>query len=96
MLTDIKIQYKWLFPEDLNFVWEGKPIRLDSIYKGQRFAIDNAQKLDYRWKETKTQPGEVHQSTSQQTATGGCPKVPRSLRQRTVVKKIEIINHGAL
>lgn len=43
ILTENRIQYKWLFPEGLNFVWEGKPITLDSILTAQGFAIYNAQ-----------------------------------------------------
>lgn len=84
--TDNKIQYKWLFLEYLNFIWEGKPVRLDLILKARRFAINNAKKLGYQpsskesASDSETHPGDVRPHSSQQGATGGVPKPPGVLR----------------
>lgn len=89
-----KIQYKWLFPEGLNFQWDGKPIKLDSISKVLKFANDNAQKLVYETSSeeftsnAETQPEDNQPYSSQQGGTRGVPKPPRYLRQRTITKNI--------
>lgn len=89
MRMDNKSQYKCLFFKALNFLWEGKPVKLDSIAKARRFAIDNAQKFWYQPCSVESSSDNESQSvSSQQSATGGAPKSPRTLRQRTVVKNI--------
>lgn len=92
LLTDNKIQYKWLFPEGLNFQREGKPVRLDPVYKDKRFANENAQKLGYQTSseelasEVETQPDGTQPHISQQGAVGGTSKPWNLWNQELILK----------
>lgn len=99
LLIDKKIQYKWLFPEGLSLMWDGKLVRLDLIIKGKRIATKSADKLGYQpssedsSSKVEAQPGDDQQSVSGQAVAGVWPKLPRALRQRTAMKKNINIEH---
>lgn len=95
LLSKNNIMYKWLFPEGKGN-WEGKTMRLASIYKAYEFAKDNAQKLGYEppprtptYPEDK-EPAEDHSSVQEFGVVGGVLLPPRALRHRTGDKKYTV------
>ncbi|KAJ7319726.1 hypothetical protein JRQ81_019237, partial [Phrynocephalus forsythii] len=43
-----QIQHRWMYPEGLDFTWEGRHYRLDSLNKASKFLERNNQKLGYQ------------------------------------------------